>query len=249
MQTLPLRIKNVVERAVDTVLPPRCMVTGEIVEQQGMISPKAWVDIDFIADPLCACCGLPFEYQVEAGTHCAACLSRPLPFASARSALKYNDASRALVLGFKHADKTYAVRAFIPWMRRAGADMLSQADYLVPVPLHRWRLLSRRYNQSGVIAQGLSRETGVPVVLDALERIRATPSQGYLKAKERHDNVKSAFAVHPRHREKLRGKTIVLVDDVYTTGATVKECAKILLGAGAGQVHVLTLARAVREDY
>ena len=236
-------------QAVDTVLPPRCVVTGEMVDQQGMIAPEAWGQLDFIADPKCAQCGFPFEFEVEKGTLCAQCLDRPPPFETARNALKYNDASRDLVLGFKHADKLHAVLAFIPWMEKAGAEMLEDADYLMPVPLHRWRLLGRRYNQSAIIAQALSKSSKIPTMVDGLMRVRATPSQGYLKAVERHKNVKRAFKINPKRKTEIKGKTIVMIDDVYTTGATVKECTKELLKSGAARVHILTLARVVRDEF
>lgn len=240
-------VSDLVMQAVDTVLPPRCVVTGEMVDRQGMIHPSAWAQLDFIADPLCESCGFPFDFEVEKGSLCAQCLERPPPFEMARSALKYNDTSRDLILGFKHADQTHIVSAFVPWLEKAGGQMLEDADILMPVPLHRWRLMARRYNQAAIMAQELSKETKIPVLLTALKRVRSTASQGHLKAAERHKNVKRAFALDPK--ANLKGKTIILIDDVYTTGATVKECTKVLLRAGAGKVYVLALARAVREEY
>ncbi len=245
------QVSSFLSQAVDTVLPPRCVITGEMVERQGMVAPGAWASLDFIVAPFCRACGFPFEFEVEAdaegGALCGPCLEDRPSFESARAALKYNDGSRKMILGFKHADKTHAVKAFVPWLKRTGQDMLARADYLVPVPLHRWRLLSRRYNQAALMAYSLTRETGLTCLPDALFRVRATPSQGYLNAKERHKNVRRAFSFNPRYATDIQGKTLVLVDDVYTTGATVKECVKVLLKAGAGKVHILTLARVVRE--
>jgi ComF family protein len=239
-------LKSYLMQAVDVVLPPRCVVTGDIVERQGMIASAAWAGLDFIASPMCDACGRPFEFDVGPGTQCGECIDDRPDYATARAALKYNDTSRDLILGFKHADKTHSVLAFMPWLRRAGAEMIEAADYLVPVPLHRWRFIKRRYNQSAIIAYALSKETMLPCLPDALARTRATPSQGHLKAHERHKNVRRAFALNPKYKKQIVGKTIVLVDDVYTTGATVKECAKVLLNSGAGAVHVLTLARVTR---
>lgn len=228
---------------LDIILPPRCIVTGDIVERQGMISAQGFAGLYFIGFPHCSCCGVPFEFEVEGTAQCAECLKEPPGYETARSALKYNDRSRDVILGFKHADKTHAVTAFAPWLKRAGEGMLGQADFIVPVPLHRWRLLSRRYNQAALMAFALARETGVKCLPDALARVRATPSQGHMDRKDRADNVRKAFAFNMRYAGQVKGKTIVLVDDVYTTGSTVKECAKVLLGAGAAKVHVLTLAR------
>jgi ComF family protein len=117
---------------------------------------------------------------------------------------------------------------------------------IVPVPLHRWRLLKRRYNQAALLAWGLARETGKTCLPEALIRIRQTPPQGHKRARDRVANVKRAFAVNPRDAERLAGRSVLLVDDVFTTGATLRECAQTLLGAGVRDVHVLTVARVLR---
>lgn len=233
--------------ALDAVLPPRCIVSGLAVERQGQVAPEVWAGLDFITDPLCAVCGFPFDFEVEGEARCAACLALEPPFETARAALKYGKTSREIILGFKHADKTHAVLAFTPWLKRAGKEMLAEADMIVPVPLHYWRMIARRYNQSALIAQVLAREVNKPAVMDLLKRVRATPTQGHMNAKQRFRNVRRAFAVNRKY--DVKGKVIVLVDDVYTTGATVRECAKVLKKAGAGKVHVLTLARVVKEGY
>lgn len=249
MKTFGKNLERFVGRLVDSVLPPRCVVSGEIVERQGMVAPQIWAELDFVSAPCCACCGFPFEFEVEDKTQCTACLAHKPPFETARAALKYNEASRSIVLGFKHADKTFAVKAFTPWLKRAGAHMLAEADFLLPVPLHPFRLLARRYNQAALMAFELGKATGVPCLPDALLRTRATHSQGHLSAKERHRNVRRAFAVNPRHKNMLQGKTVILIDDVYTTGSTVRECSKSLLRAGVGRVHILTLARVVHDEF
>lgn len=236
-------------RGIDMILPPRCILSGEIVDCQGTLSPQSWASLSFIGAPQCQCCGIPFDYVIEEGAFCTQCLEYPPKFASARAALKYDDASKKMILGFKHGDKTHAVRTFIPWLKVAGAQMLQGADFLIPVPLHPYRLLARRYNQSALIAHALSRETGVACLPMGLKRVRATPPQGHLSTKERHKNVRKAFAVPHAVAHRIVGKKIILVDDVFTTGATVQECTKVLLKSGAGEVHILTIARVVREEY
>jgi ComF family protein len=230
------------------VLPPRCIVSGDIVGKQGMVAPAVWAGLNFIGAPQCACCGYPFEFAAEAESLCGGCLRERPDFAAARAALAYDDASREMILKFKHGDHTHAVHTFVPWMERAGQDFLGRANLFVPVPLHRWRLLRRRYNQAGLIAALLARRAGRLFVPDGLVRSRPTESQGHLRFRERHKNVKRAFVVHPKREELLRGKNIVLVDDVYTTGATVKECTKALLAVGAAEVNVLTVTRVLRPD-
>lgn len=238
-------------RIVDFVLPPRCIVSGDIVDTQGMISPSAWAALHFISDPQCQRCGFPFDFddgQASENMICGVCQKNPPEFGCARSALVYDDASRDVVLAYKHADQTQSVPSFIPWLRRAGASVLKDANYIVPVPLHRWRLLRRRFNQSALIAQYLSKETNIPCILSALSRTRATQTQGHLRPDERKKNVRNAFLVNPEYIGRLKGKKIVLIDDVYTTGSTVTECAKALLKAGVASVDVLTLARVVKPQ-
>ena len=162
--------------------------------------------------------------------------------------MAYDEASRDLILAFKHGDQTHLSLTFIPWLKKAGAECLTDCDYLIPVPLHWRRLLKRRYNQSALIAQRLAKETGLSYQPDILKRIRHTPVQGHLSAKDRYKNVSNAFVVDPWQREKLQGKNLILIDDVYTTGATVEECAEVLYAAGAARVDVLTVARVSKAD-
>ena len=244
------RWQTLAHGAIDTILPPRCVVSGVIVDRQGHLAPGAWRDLDFIAGALCKCCGIPFDFDNEIAApdemHCASCFKEKPEFTSARAVFSYNDTSRKLILSFKHGDQLHMVRAFMPWLLKAGAEQLAAADILVPVPLHPLRLISRRYNQAALLARGLSHVSDKPCLLGALKRTRATPSQGHLNIKERLENVRRAFVVSPRQKEKISGKRILLIDDVFTTGATVSECTRTLLKAGAREVHVLTLARVVR---
>ncbi|CAO3414589.1 ComF family protein [Azospirillum doebereinerae] len=229
---------------LDALLPPRCLCCGTAVDRQGGLCPACWTGLSFIAPPFCACCGLPFEYEAQDGNLCGACLAEPPAFARARAVLVYDDGSRPLVLGFKHGDRIHAAGAYGGWLARAGAELLTDADALVPVPLHWSRLFRRRYNQAALLAQALSKRSGVPTVPDLLVRRRATPTQGGLDRKGRHRNVKGAFRL--RGGQSVDGKRVVLVDDVLTTGATLAECARVLTRAGAARVDVLTLARVVK---
>jgi len=241
--------KQMLMQAVDVILPPRCPVTGDIVDAQGMVSAGAWAGLQFVADPICVACGIPFDFDDdETSGHgkCLLCLENEPPFKHARAPLIYNDTSRDLILGFKHGDKTHVVQSFTPWLTRSGAQMLKEADYLIPVPLHRIRLLMRRYNQAALIAGVLSKATDIAHLPLALSRVRSTKSQGHLKTDERAKNVHKAFSVSPKYTDRLKGASVVLIDDVYTTGATVKECAETLKQSGVKEVNVLTLARVLK---
>jgi ComF family protein len=200
----------------------------------------------FLAAPCCACCGLPFDYDLGPHALCGACSRAQPAFARARAALRYDEESRGLILAFKHGDRLHLAPALGAWMRRAGAQLIAEADIVVPVPLHWTRLFARRYNQAAVLAHALAGAGGPPVGADWLTRRRRTPSQGKRNAAARRRNVAGAFGLRPGR--SVAGKRILLVDDVFTTGATVAECARVLRRAGAAEVDVLTLARTVREE-
>jgi ComF family protein len=231
---------------LNTLLPPRCLKCGITVDAVGALCPVCWPTMAFLAPPYCSVCGFPFEFDLGPGAVCAACAADPPIFQRARAVLRYDEASRDLILRFKHGDRTDAAPAFGQWLGRVGAELLADAELIVPVPLHWWRLFRRRYNQAALLSGALSRSSGAPAVNDLLVRRRATPSQGGLGAAQRRRNVAGAFAVHPRRRDVLAGRRVLLIDDVLTTGATVEACGRALLKAGARAVDVLTLARVVR---
>ncbi len=237
---------------LNAVLPPLCLGCGEIVAEPGRLCPTCWTGFDFVTPPLCACCGVPFADDPGPATLCAVCLLRRPRFRRARAALVYDDMTRKLVLPFKHGDRTDIARAFGGWMARAGLDLVNDADLVVPVPLHWRRLLVRRYNQAALLARGVVREAVAMgarpprFVPDLLTRRRSTPTQAGLGARERRRNVREAFEVPARRRPLVDGRTVLLVDDVFTTGATVEACARALQRNGARHVDVLTLARVVR---
>lgn len=228
------------------LLPWRCIACGASVEGPGALCPECWSGIAFIAPPLCACCGYPFPYEVGASALCASCTAHPPQFERARAVFVYDAASRGPLLAFKHADRTDAAPAFAQWLRRAGTELLADDPLIVPVPLHRTRLMVRRYNQSAELARALAAASGAVCVPDLLLRTRRTPSQGGLSASGRRRNVQGAFALRPGTAARVQGRRMLLIDDVFTTGATVDACARALRRAGSGPVDVLTLARVVR---
>jgi ComF family protein len=234
--------------ALDAVLPPRCLSCGAYVEDPGTLCGGCWNGLTMLSQPCCACCGFPFPYAAPEGTLCVACSRARPAFDRARAVFRYDDGSRDLILGFKHADETHAAPAYGRWLARAGAELLAEADLIAPVPLHRWRLLMRRYNQSALLAIAAARNAEGRLAVDLLQRRRHTPRQGRLSPPARRRNVQGAFALRPRWKEAVPGKRVLLVDDVLTTGATVEECARVLRRHGAAGVDVLTLARVVRAQ-
>lgn len=234
---------------LDAVLPPLCLSCSEIVETPGGLCAACWPGFAFIAPPYCARCAHPFAQQVDATALCGACAARPPPYRRARAALVYDDKSRKLVLPFKHGDRTDIARACGAWMARAGADLLADADLVAPVPLHWRRLFTRRYNQAQLLARiavAAAPSTRARLVPDLMRRRRWTGSQSGLAPKQRHDNVRRAFDLNPRWASQVAGKSVLLIDDVLTTGATLETCTRVLQRGGARHVDVLTLARVVR---
>jgi ComF family protein len=243
--TMTKHLSSISEKTVDFLLPPLCPATGELVDKLGMVDPTFWQKLNFIHAPYCERCGAPFAFEAS-HLQCGACVDHPPIFNKARSALFYDDGSRDLILRFKHGDQTHAVKAFIPWLKQIGHEMLQEADIILPVPLHPFRLIKRRYNQAALITQDLKNHypdlTHYP---DGLIRTKNTQSQGHKKRAEREKNVKQAFLSNPKYN--FEGKTVLIVDDVYTTGATLNECAKTLYRSGAKEVNALTIARVIHD--
>ncbi len=244
--SLGMAVLNTARAGLDLLLPPRCPETGALIAGASGMSAEAWRNLHFLAGPCCACCGMPFDVDLPPDTLCAACDASAPRYDRARAVLAYDDFSKSLLLNLKHGDRTDLAPLLGRWLQRAGGDLLAAADIVAPVPMHRSRLFRRRFNQAALLASAMAKGTGHRSVLDLLERVRATPSQGHLSRLARARNVRGAFAVRPKFRDGLVGKRVLLVDDVFTTGATVEECARILRRAGVGAVDVVTVARVLR---
>ncbi len=230
---------------LDTVLPPHALLgQGPVYKQGENTEFELWQKLHFLDTPCCDACGFPFEYDQGEGALCLACHGLRPAFDHARAAIAYDELSRRLILDFKHGGRTDGLGFFAVQMQRAGRDMLKSCDMLIPVPLHKKRLRERRFNQAALLARALSRRTGLSYETDVLMRTKHTPPQGSSRAPARRKNVAGAFKVE--HRPEIDGRHIVLIDDVYTTGATLNACARVLRKAGARQIDALTLLRVVR---
>jgi ComF family protein len=232
--------------ALDLVLPHICPSCEQVVAARGLFCASCFGRVTQISKPFCHCCGVPFEsHEQTLRGLCEDCTLDPPEFTRARAAFLYDRHSRDLVLGLKHSDRTDLARTLAPFLARAGRELLAESDLLVPVPLHRGRLIARRYNQSGLLAQALGRVVGKPVLLDGLIRLRATKSLGHMGRDERAAELAGAFAANPARAAAIAGARVLLIDDVMTTGATVRGCAAALRAVGAMRVDVLAVARAV----
>jgi ComF family protein len=234
---------------LDALLPPRCFGCGSAVPRQGELCAACWGGLRFVQAPFCRVCGRPLVHAAADFPLCAPCSASHPAYDRARSALAYDEGSRGLILAFKHRERLAGVATFVAWMTAAGGDLLREADVVAPVPLHRWRLLRRGFNQCAVLGAALARSTGRPWCPDLLVRHTATASQQRLGARARQANVTAAaFAVSSRMAARVRDAAVLLIDDVLTTGATVSACAEVLRRHGAARIDILTLARVVRDS-
>ena len=227
------------------VLPPQCLGCRARTASHPGLCQNCWSQIAFIEPPHCPLTGQPFAYDPGPGTVSAAALARPPAWQSARAAVCFGSVSRRLVHALKYQDRLEVAGLLGRLMARAGSKLLEEADLIVPVPLYRGRLWSRRYNQSALLAAEISALAGVPANMDALRRTRPTRAQVGLNIRERRRNVRDAFALEDGRQLPVLGKRVVLVDDVITTGATAEACAEALLDAGATHVDVLAFALVV----
>ena len=228
------------------IYPPRCLSCAEVVAEDGGLCGACWREAGFITGLVCDACGVPLPGTADHAVLCDDCLARPRPWSRGRAALLYRDTGRRLVLGLKHGDRTHLAAAAAGWLYRAGRPILREDQIVVPVPLHWWRLVRRRYNQSALLAGALARRAGLEHCPDALRRDRATPSQDGRDSDARFANLDGALA--PHRPERLRDRAVLLVDDVMTSGATFAAATEACHAAGAADVRVLALARVARES-
>ena len=232
---LPLRL------AVDFALPQRCPACGAITRDDGSFCQPCWSRLRFLSGPGCAACGVPFEAEQGPDALCAACMATPPRHDGVRASVEYGETARTLVLKLKHGRRIGMARVIGRHLAHGAAG--EAEALLVPVPLHRWRIWARGFNQSALIAAEVARRTGLPLRTDLLERVRHTPKLGGLGRSARAKALRGAFRAPSETRAGLRGRTVLLVDDVYTSGATADACARVLKRAGAARVVVLCWAR------
>ena len=225
---------------LDFALPPRCGGCGTIVDDVDSFCADCWRKLEFLGSGGCTRCGLPLK-ATDAET-CAACLAKPPRLDRIRAAVAYDEISRSIAMRLKYGRKVALARTMSRYMQPLVGEHSPDA-LLVPVPLHRWRIWGRGFNQSAMVAKELSRRTGIPVSVDALRRTRATPPLKGMNFNQRRRLVAGAFRASAQ--AELRGRTVVLVDDVLTTGSTANACARVLKSAGAARVDLISWARVV----
>lgn len=241
-----MQVHPLLAPVVDLVFPPRCPLCGEGLAAQAGLCAACWGELVIPGEPSCAACQRPFGEGVPAGTLCAPCLADPPRHDGIAAGTLYTDASRRLVLAFKHGGRI----ALAPMLARLMAARLGAVDeswLVVPVPLHRWRLWRRGFNQAALLGREVARERGARLLVDGLVRRKATPMLGGLGRKARARALSGAIGASPRHAAALKGSKVVLVDDVLTSGATTDACVSVLKRAGADKVVVCCFARVLDE--
>ena len=227
---------------IDLVAPSQCLGCGVMAGEPASLCVACWVKMQHLDEPVCDMLGTPFAYDQGPGTLSAAALANPTEWDRARAAVLFDEASRGLVHALKYEDRQEAGVLMARMMARAGRRLLEAADILIPVPLYRWRLWQRRFNQSAFLTQEIARLSSTPWRADVLYRRRRTKSQVGLDHAARRKNVKDAFVVAPKQVARVAGKTVLLVDDVRTTGATAEACVQALRTVGAAKVQLLSFA-------
>lgn len=233
------------QTVLHAVFPPECLNCGAHVEVDYALCGSCWADTPFIFGSACDLCGKALPGQAADGEPlvCDECHSIARPWERGRAVLSYAGVGRKLVLGLKHGDRAEVARAAGPWLARSGKDLLDDDPLLVPIPLHRSRLVRRRYNQSALLAWAMARVTGAEVAVQALVRVRATPNQDGRDRNARFANLADAIRPHRRFGRALHGRAVILIDDVMTSGATFAAAAEACRIAGAEHLRVLALAR------
>ena len=237
------------QRLLHAIYPPQCVMCDQMTEGDFGLCGSCWAETPFIDGMCCDACGapLPGHGAPDPSILCDDCMKIARPWSKGRSALVYRDNARRFVLALKHGDRTDLAQAAGPWLARRSDSLVKDDTVIVPVPLHRFRLIRRRYNQAALIAAALSKQIDRPLLPDGLIRVRRTkPLEGHSRD-QRFAALDQAIEPNPRTSEQLVGKSVLLVDDVMTSGATFAASTEACYAAGAREVCVLALARVVKD--
>ena len=233
-------------RLVRAILPPSCLACGDPTVDEGGLCSRCWNSLAFIERPYCDRLAIPFAFDLGEGSLSTEAIADPPPFDRLRAAVIYNGAARELVHALKYRDHLELVQWMAGWMSRAGADVIAEADVILPVPLHRRALWWRRFNQAAALALSVAAREQKECVVDVVQRVRPTDKQVGLGRKAREANVRGAFRIAAVGKPALVGRRVLVVDDVFTTGATIGAVTKAIKRAGAKAVDALVFARVAR---
>lgn len=237
------------QSALSLIYPPQCISCGDIVEAEGALCGPCWRDTHFITGTICDSCGVPLlgESDPIEILYCDGCRDHPHIWDRGRAAFLYKDTGRKMVLGLKHGDRQELAKPAAMWMARAAKDIISEDTIVAPIPLHWSRFLKRRYNQSALLSRVVAKQLGVAHCADLLKRVRRTVSLEGLGPKERSATVHSAIEINPKRQHIAEGRSVLLVDDVLTTGATFDAASEACFASLAREVNVIALARVAQD--
>lgn len=242
MQLHPLLVP-----VADLLFPPRCPLCGEGLAAQSGLCAACWNELAIPGEPSCPMCQRPLGDGMAAGTVCAPCLADPPRHDGIAAGTLYNDASRKLILALKHGHRIALAPLLARLMLAQLPEEIGPGWAVVPVPLHRWRLWRRGFNQAALLAGELARARGAELLVDGLVRRKQTPTLGGLGKAARARALSGAIALSPSREAAIRGGRIVLVDDVLTSGATTSACVSALKRGGANEVRIACFARVLDE--
>lgn len=230
------------------IFPPQCIGCGALVEDDFGLCGPCWRETPFITGLICDSCGVPLMGDPsDRPEHCDDCLTIVRPWEKGRAPLIYRGGGRKLVLALKHGDRQDLIRPAGRWMADLAPPLLDPDTVIAPVPAHYWRFVRRRYNQAALLAIEIGRRTGHTVISDLLRRPRATKVQDGMGVDQRFANLSGAIRPGPNAARMLAGRSVLLIDDVMTSGATLSAATEACHVAGAAHVNVLVLARVAKD--
>ncbi|MES2677930.1 MAG: ComF family protein [Pseudomonadota bacterium] len=235
-------IKKLAGKFLSIIFPKSCLICNKIISG-GSFCVEDWNKLHFLQNPACNICFWPFEFKVDDEMICGKCLQKRPEYFKALAVLNYDETSRTLITKFKYFDQTNLAKYFSELMFKQAEEILPDIDFIAPIPLHKFRIIKRKYNQSALLAKNIAALSNKKVLLDLLIRTKNNKPQALLSQKARKKNVAGIFKVKEKYYEEILGKNILLIDDVITTGATIESCCKVLKKAGAKKIYVLTLAK------
>lgn len=240
---LSKNLRKLISQIPELLVPSTCLTCDRFVDVQGGCCPQCWGQLRFVTKPLCPVMGSPFSIDMGDNFLSAEAIASPPPFDKLRTVLLYDDLARKLVSSIKYSDRADLLRWVANWMNVAGSEVIDEVDVIVPVPLHLSRLRKRRFNQAGELAHCLAKLNGKDFMPEVLVRKKSTRQQVGLSESERARNVSGAFIVPQEMKIHLKGKRVLLIDDVYTTGATAKAATRALKRGGVSHINVLVFAK------
>jgi ComF family protein len=236
------KIKNIAQFLLAMIMPKTCLICNKIIAN-GYFCGEDFSKLRFISKPNCNICGHPFEFEVDKNALCASCISSKPRYDKAISVFKYDEFSKDFIFSFKYKDQINLAGFFAKLMCNSVKEIMDDVDFVTPVALHKKRLKSRKYNHSALLAKHFSKMSKVSLIINLLIRNKNTKPQASLSKIGRKRNIEAAFHLNNKYLDRIKGKNILIIDDVITTGATIDNCCKVLRRAKVGKIYVLTLAK------